>query len=216
MRTETVTKTFLFFSELTEENQAKAIERNRDSEVNYYGWEAPIFEDAKQIGACIGLAIEEIQYSGFASQGDGARFRGTWKPKSDMVSAVKAYAPLDEALHTIAERLAHVQEGNGWQVECEIRFEHWGNYVHEGNTSFEFGPIGLDQGGDAVWMKLGDEKAAVVALRAFMRWIYRQLESEYEYLTSDECIKERLLAEDEEDGEEMYEVSIEDGEETLV
>jgi hypothetical protein len=41
--------------------------------------------------------------------------------------------------------------------------------------------------------ELHDEELAE-ALRAFMKWIYRQLEREYDYLTSDEAIAESIIA----------------------
>lgn len=86
MRTETRTHTFKTFSELTEENQLKIVEENRDMEVEHDWWDF-VYTDAIQLGETMGIEIQEIQFSGFCSQGDGARFRGFFKPKPDMREA---------------------------------------------------------------------------------------------------------------------------------
>jgi hypothetical protein len=40
------------------------------------------------------------------------------------------------------------------------------------------------------------EDAVMSALRDLARWLYRQLEREYEYLSSDEMVDEAILAND--------------------
>ena len=42
----------------------------------------------------------------------------------------------------------------------------------------------------------GAEEAVTEALRDLARWLYRQLEREYEHLTSDEAIDESIAAND--------------------
>lgn len=38
------------------------------------------------------------------------------------------------------------------------------------------------------------EEIVTEALRDLVRWLYRQLECEYEYLSSDECVDETIIA----------------------
>ena len=211
MRTVQKTHTFKTFSELSKENQLKIVERNREMDVQFNDWHEAVYTDAIQLGETMGIDIQEIQFSGFWSQGDGARFRGFFKPRPDMREALRAYAPVDKELHLIADRLADVQEEYCWLIECEIKFEHWGNYVHDNNTSFEFEPVGIDQAGDETYIKESDEQEIVLCLRRLMRWIYKTLENEYEYLTSDEHLLERFM-----DLDEEYEVQIDDNIEILV
>jgi hypothetical protein len=217
MRTEIRTHVYKTFSELTEANQLKLIDRNRDLEVCDNWWYEPVFDDAKHIGDAMGIDIEEIQFSGFCCQGDGARFCGHFRPKPEMESVssmreeIRSRAPQDEELHEIADRLAAVQDAYGWIVKCDILFAHWVNDVHEYNTRFEFEPIGVDQNGDDELIKESDEREVIACLRRLMNWVYRRLETEYEYLTSDDYLRERL-----QDLGDEYEVEIEDGEETLV
>ena len=210
MRTETSTHTFKKFSELTEDNQRNIVEKRRDWEVQHDWWEF-IYTISMDIGKALGIEIEEIEFSGFWSQGDGARFRGAYTPRRDMLEALKIAQPDDAVLLGIAESIAEIQDRYDWALGCEIKFADWGNYVHDGNTEFEFSEIGWDVKGEQLWATDADETALCKALRGFMRWIYRQLEKEYEYLTSDEHLLELFK-----DIDDEFEVEIEDGEETLV
>jgi hypothetical protein len=210
MRTETRTHTFKKFSELTEENQLKIVEENRDMEVEHDWWEF-VYTDAIEAGKCFGIEIKEIQFSGFWSQGDGARFCGSYTPRRGMAEAVKAYAPMDSELQAIAESIAEVQERYDWALGCTIEFADYGNYVHDGNTRFEFSEVGFGVHGEELWAADADEITLRQALRCFMQWIYEQLEKEYEYLTSDEHLLAYFKDQDDE-----YEVEIDDREETLV
>jgi hypothetical protein len=45
-------------------------------------------------------------------------------------------------------------------------------------------------------MTAGAEDAIITALRDLARWLYRQLEREYEYQTSDAVVDEAILAND--------------------
>lgn len=209
MRTETRTHTFKTFSELTKDNQLKIVETYRDMEVQHDWWDY-VYTDATEIGKCLGIEIEKIEFSGFCSQGDGARFCGTYTPRRDMIEALRAAAPEDAVLLRIAESIAEVQERYDWAMGCETKFAHYGNYVHDRNTEFEFSEIGWDVGGEQLWATQEDETSMSDELRRFMRWIYRQLEAEYEYLTSDEHLLEYFKDQDDE-----FEVETDDGEETL-
>ena len=212
MRTEICMHTFKNFSELTEANQLKIVEKRRNWEVEYGNWWEFIYTDAMEIGKRLGIEIEEIQFSGFWSQGDGARFCGTYTPRRDMIEAVKAAAPTDSELHAIAGSIAEVQERYDWMLGCSIEFQNYGgNYVHEYQTGFEFSEIGWDVDGEQLWAVEKDEKELKHAMRRFMRWIYRQLGQEYDYLTSDEHLLECFKDEDDE-----FEVRIDGDEETLV
>lgn len=210
MRTETRTHTFKKFSELTEDNQRKIVEKRRDWDVQDDWWDF-IYTISIGIGKALGVEIQDIEFSGFSCQGDGARFRGTYTPRRDMIEALNLEQPNDVVLLRIAESIAEVQERYDWALGCKIKFANWGNYAHDGNTEFEFSEIGWDVEGEQLWAAEADETALCKALRSFMRWIYKQLEKEYEYLTSDEHLLELFK-----DLDDEFEVELEDGEETLV
>jgi hypothetical protein len=189
MRTETITKTYAFFHELTEEQKAQAIEKNRDWNVDFDGWWDACYEDIKRVGALFGIEIADIEFTGFWSQGDGARFKGRWeRPKRAVSKAVREYAPNDDELHELANLLDRYRRREH-PTACEIWYAHWANYCHEGLTSFEweYGPK----------YQAGTELAEEVlrnVFRRLMKWAYSQLEKEYEWLRSDEAVAESLKA----------------------
>ena len=54
----------------------------------------------------------------------------------------------------------------------------------------------FDEGGYEVrvsWATADAEEVVIEALRDLARWLYRQLEAEYDHLTSDEAIEEGII-----------------------
>lgn len=143
-------------------------------------WWDCTFEDAKAIGALMGFDIDNIYFSGFSSQGDGACFTGRLHYRKGAAAAVKAYAPLDLELHRIAAAWQEAHKAHGWKVTGTVK--HSGHYSHENCTSFDFEdprrPWGDIRDGF-------DESTFIGPARDFMRWIYRQLEANYDYQKAD-------------------------------
>ncbi|OLT01524.1 antitoxin of toxin-antitoxin stability system, partial [Escherichia coli] len=136
-----------------------------------------------------GRFMEEpcIWFSGFCSQGDGACFEGRWHWQSATARRVGVYAPQDRELHRIADALQAVQKRNFWQLQAEIH--HRGRYCHPycmDITVTRNSPTGQAMTTDA-------EAAVSEALRDLAFWLYRQLENEYDWLTSDAAVDEALL-----------------------
>src|SRR5690606_10902815 len=96
--------------ELSSEAQEKAIEnlRNHEGYLDYKWWDST-YEDVKTIAALFGLEIDEIYFSGFYSQGDGACFEGYYSYKKGGLKAVEGYAPTDMELYGIVKGLQDVQ-----------------------------------------------------------------------------------------------------------
>ena len=63
------------FEELSPEAQEKALDNNRDLNIDYDGWEDGVTEGFKEDMKEIGIDDIEINYTGFNSQGDGASFK---------------------------------------------------------------------------------------------------------------------------------------------
>lgn len=172
------------FNELSEEAQQTAIEKLYDINVDLDDWGEYILDDAKEIGQLIGIAIKNIYYSGFYSQGDGACFEGYYHYQIGGLKALKEYAPEDKELHRIAQELQELQKRNFYKLEASVKQS--GHYSHDGCTV-------IDAGYDVAWETTD---ALSELLRDFMKWIYRQLEQEYEFQTSEEQIRETILAND--------------------
>lgn len=65
--------------------------------------------------------------------------------------------------------------------------KHTGRYCHSRSTT-----IDVYANDEEAYTNQNEEVEEL--LRDFMNWIYRQLEQEYEYLTSDEAIAETIRA----------------------
>src|SRR4051812_14748392 len=98
------TKVFKF-DELDDDAKERARQWYREGAFDY-GWWEHVYDDAKECLALAGFSVDKIYFSGFASQGDGACFGGTWRaPDAQPVKAMRAHAPKDKTLHGIAARM---------------------------------------------------------------------------------------------------------------
>ena len=175
--------TYLYeFEELSDRAKERAIEEFRVHNLEDWGWHEHIKDDAKAIGALMGIEIENIYFSGFGSQGDGACFTGTYAYQEDSVEKVKEYAPEDRLLHEIAQELYDVQKKNWFQVTAEITHNN-NRYYHSHSVEITALPSTSLQ-------------HVAHPLRRFMDWIYDQLKKEYENIQSDESIIETIKAND--------------------
>ena len=148
-----------------------------------------VFEDAKEIAKLMGIDIDDIYFSGFWSQGDGACFTGTYRYAKGGVKTVMEYAPEDKELHRIANELQAVQKKYFYKLLSTIK--HRGRYYHEMCMSIETVRADGDMNRyDCRGPSDDDEKAINEALRDFARWIYKRLEEQYNYETSEEAVLE--------------------------
>ncbi len=168
-------------------------------------WHEFVFEDFETIADILGVQLKtetvrlfgggtrqksRIYFSGFWSQGDGACFEANYRYKAGASKAIRSHAPIDTELHRIADVLAGIQRCNFFQLTADVL--HRGRYYHEHSMSISVerdSPTNQSMTADA-------EDTITEALRDLARWLYRQLEREYEYQTSDEVIDEALIAND--------------------
>lgn len=203
------------FDQLSDEAKERARARERYHALDYDWWEYT-YEDAVRMGALMGIEIDErarrgaggreikeyeISFSGFCSQGDGACFEGRYRCAPDAVSAIQAETS-DEELLRIAQELTAVQVASKLQGTggITVTITTGGSYAHSGTmnatVSFDSDDTPDADQYDAV------EDRVLQLMRDFADWIYRSLEQEADYLTSDECIDERLVDETfDEDGD---------------
>ena len=189
------------FDELGDEAKEKAREWHREGGFDYNWWEF-IFEDADTIAKLIGIEIDRksvplmngktrqdpaIYFSGFSSQGDGACFEGRYYHKKGAYKEVKKHAPKDQELHRIARELNLLQRKYFYRLAASLK--HTGHYNHELSVTIE---VEDRETGEEV--DQGTVEGVKDALRDFMRWIYKQLEQEWEYMNSDEQVDETIRA----------------------
>lgn len=175
------------FKELSDVAKKKVLEDHRDINVDGEFWSEFCIVDAKTIAALMGIEIEHIYFNGFWSQGDGACFSGSYKYKPNIIEAVKSYAP-DECLHHIAASFETIQHKARQSMSFTV--EHRGHYYHEHCTDFD---VQADEDMDNQLLT-EIEKDTKEAARYFMKWIYRRLEADYNYMVTDEAVIETLEA----------------------
>lgn len=178
------TYTVYTFAELSGPARQRAIDDHRQFIAEQWDGETTI-EDAKQMLAFSGFDVGRVFYSGFSNQGDGACFEGSWRASDVAAPAMKDNAPEDKELHRIADGMAAIA---ALYPLASFSVTHKGRYSHEYCTDFDFNE------GDGPELA-GDDAAKMIELaRDAMRWIYRQLEKEYDYQTAEAQVIESIEA----------------------
>lgn len=166
-------------------------------------WYDAVYEDFQRIAEILGLDLKTrpvrlmgggtrqdpcIWFTGFSSQGDGACFDASLSYRKRASQRIRDYAPQDGDLHRIADVLQAVQRRNFYQLHAET--SHRGHYYHEYSMAIS---VTRDS---PTWQDMTDDAEEVVteALRDLARWLYLQLEREYDYLSSDEAVDETIIA----------------------
>lgn len=197
----TIVRTRVFtLNELSEPAKERARTWYRQS-VDHIDWYDAVFDDFEAICGILGVSIATrsvplmgggtrprscIYLTGFWSQGDGACFLGSYDYAKGSARRIRSYAPRDAELHRIADALAEVQRRNFFQLYADIA--HRGRYHHEFSMDIGIGrssPTCQDITTDA-------EDIVSETLRDLARWLYRQLEQEWNYLNSDEVVDEAI------------------------
>ena len=188
------------FDELDEKAKERARERYRQGFCDDSFWSECVIDDAKEIGTHMGMDIDNIYFSGFWSQGDGACIEGTWRAADVKADKLKKYAPQDKELHRIVDELADLAKEYPYGY---FKVTHRGHYSHSGCTSFDV-ELPCEQEEEleydspeykALQIKLNaDENVLVRLARDFMDWIYRTLKKEWDDLNADEQVDESIRA----------------------
>ena len=167
----------------------------------HHEWHDFVYEDFETICGIVGVTLAtrpvrlcgggtrekpRIFHSGFSSQGDGAGYEGWWSHAPGSRRAIREHAPGDRELHRIADVLHDVQRRNFFQLGATV--QHRGRYCHEHGMAIEV------ERDSPTWQPPTDgaEDIVIEALRDLARWLYRQLEREYEHQTSDRTVDEAL------------------------
>lgn len=198
------------FSELDERAKERARAKIREF-ISTDEWWDSVYEDFQEICKIIGIDLKDqigntqngktysrpcIWFRGFSSQGDGACFEGRYRYKEGASEAIKSHAPVDEILYKIVAALEDVQKDNGNNIICDV--SHKGHYYHEYTMSFEF--FDWEEEIDGEWVQheptAAIEGQVTECMRDLARWLYKQLESQYDYITSDKAVEEQIAEND--------------------
>lgn len=142
-----------------------------------YEWYDFVFEDAKKCASILGIEIGDIYFS----MDDGACFNGRFSYAKGWKKALKAYAPIDAELLRIGQELQKIQKpfmyGLSGTIDCNYRYKSTKAVFHWSDNTPESIESDLSQ-----------------AFTDFASWIYLNLEKEWDYLSSEECLIENSKA----------------------
>ena len=138
--------------------------------------------DIRQTRKSSGKYAPSVFYSGFCSQGDGLAFDGKYAYKKGSLSAVKKEYPADTELHSIVAQLQQAQSKVFYRATADCSTSGFRDNTQRVSVNIDNWPSNASSAENDITQALCD----------FSDWIYKRLESEYEYLDSDECIDETL------------------------
>lgn len=188
--------------EVAEREVSQALlDKYRNINVEHVDWWDSTYECFKEDMEEQGIAVENMYFSGFWSQGDGACFEGYIEDITMFLD--KNYKPEDYPI-------IRMVVANGGRVRLSVRQS--GHYYHENCTAFS---IDADMPSNVIPTptdfheliaeeydkKMDDElidfeKESTEVFKNFMRKLYHDLEQEYDYLTSDDAVAESIRAND--------------------
>ena len=174
------------FEELAPEVQKKVIEDNRYLNVEYFDWYHSIIEEWTAKLEEAGYMEPEILFSGFYSQGDGASFTAKLDMEKFLTGKYEALRGLELSGSVIRHNSRYVHE-NSTHVEI---------HDTEGNATKEQDALILDLEQDL--------NAKILSIN---KEIYKDLEDDYEFQTSDEVVRECLINQEghyEKNGKQRY------------
>lgn len=201
------------FEELSPEAQAHAIDEHRDINVDYEGWEDGVTEGFKEDMEEIGISDIDISYSGFYSQGDGASFTSEDIDTRKLFNAagIKSTDALDmevgnredkdKEFHDLLDTLEDVGLVDRIRIKPEdlkVTIERGSSrYYHENTVSATIEIWDEPEGWEEPANFIEDlEKEVTDFIRGNCKELYSKLEKEYDFLTSDEAVKETLIDND--------------------
>lgn len=182
MRTKEIT--VYSFSELADEVKSEVLDSFRDINTDFM-WYDFLFDFWQEELEKFGFYRPKIYFSGFGSQGDGACFES----QIDLEKAFECYI----AETGIPKHLKSLQgfiaaECYAAIVVTNPHYLHWNTRSIEHSSSHEGKHLNAFF---EKFMKWLEEKRI-----SFCQRIYRELETEYEHLTSDDAVKETIEAND--------------------
>jgi len=178
-------------------------------------WYKEVFIQKKEEGVERGFDIDDIEFSGFGSQGDGARWKGSidvykWLQGQEWWKGHAHWSVYGELVRVNEMEVAHVLWGSGRSCnEGNMRvYVDWSDLDFIGSREYVveeglFKGLTLKEAWQIIEPHIQTiEDTLLEAARDFAREIYRTLEEEYEYQTSEEAFADWAEANEVEFNEE--------------
>jgi hypothetical protein len=189
----TISKDVFQYDELNDKAKEKARDWYKQNVAcSDSSWFEGVYIQAEAAAVLLGILLDSkrgnmptIYFNGFWSQGNGACFEGSYSYAKGSVQAISKEFPQDIELQRIAKELQTTQRRNFYKLACTMK--HRGHYYHSGCMSVDV------HNTDSMYRDIGDAEDEITqSMRDFADWIYKRLEDEQDYLTSDEQVIESL------------------------
>jgi hypothetical protein len=159
---------FVFkFQELSSKTQNRTLEKNREILVNDW-WYEPIIENFKERLSQLGYWDIHCFFSGFYSQGDGASFIAKYHYEE-----IVDPDGFGDILNNLQKKYNNDLRGRIIKTSS--------NYNHENTMTLDYLESDVD-------VDVEDINEFRTISRMLARTLYKELEKEYDYLTSDKAI----------------------------
>ena len=219
MKTRTREIGIYLFEELPEDLQEKILEKRRYWNVSDSWWYESELDYWKEKLDQMGFEDAEIRFCGFYSQGDGASFTARCDGQKILNTLFMCQGKNIGDLKRW--RLWFELAENGPYINFSVT-RHGYNYVHENSVSADIEEDyagftnkieeAFDSKGRKYYTSVFDRKVALLDLqemfedlvKSLCQEIYSELEKNYEWYTSDGCLKEGFI-----DSGEEFEVDME-------
>ena len=204
------------FDELSDRLKEEAIEANRDINT-YHDWHEYAIEEFQSDLADEGVSVDDVQFTGFYSQGDGASFTGEVEDmKKFLVETLSLTEYSDEELAELPADVKEKVEGfiatltisfnrkeSRYSHENTCQADTWSEIVRSTFYEDEYPDYKILltnrvlTGNPIVFMDLEQEESRIDEIAEEWRLeqcieLYRFLENEYDSLQSDEDVAETL------------------------
>ena len=174
----------------------KLIEKYRYANVEYFNWWEFIFYDFIEDAAKKGFEVEfeDISFSGFCSQGDGASFTGNVDVEKFLLyhKAGNEFRGILNAMRNFGGGVAIVRNSYGYSHEktCGLG----GDDIYDAIEYY----TQEDKDGERRKKLMNDREKVLSWIEdvrlQLCKELYKMLEKEYEYLTSDKAVLESIEA----------------------
>lgn len=182
------------FDELSLDIQEKVLDQERDCNVEFDDWYDFILDDWTRKLFSLGYEDSKISFRGFCSQGDGACFTCSIN--------IPAWIKANKETKRFGAIARHIKNGK-IEIIASIESKNF-HYTHEHTVginyewywygSERYNPENINAN-NKLYHALKELPTVIIEnARILMRQIYNELEKDYDYLVSDDAIKETIKA----------------------
>ena len=167
---------------------SELLEKYRYSQVDSTEWYESTKEAFHKALELIGFYDVESYFTGFSSQGDGACFTGRYGYERGGLKALKSEFPTWKEMHELAKELQDLQSTYFYKIEAKIKTS--GRYCHSITMGIEM-ELNVS---DGIYMEV--EEQLLKLFRKMADLYYKDLEAQFDYLTSDSEVQAWLESND--------------------